>query len=129
VTVATRSWPLGCWDRGFESRSGHECSSIVFVCLLSCVGRSLCDELITRRKESYPVSNKDSRTQRRHRKTSIDVLTREKIQIIFGYRPIISSGAREIDNQMLKFPAVTLRKSMHVCPTRKNAHSNFRANL
>jgi hypothetical protein len=24
VTVAVRSWPVGCWDRGFESRSRHE---------------------------------------------------------------------------------------------------------
>jgi hypothetical protein len=26
------SWPVGCWDRGFESRSRHECLSLVFLC-------------------------------------------------------------------------------------------------
>jgi hypothetical protein len=24
--------PLGCWGRGFESRSGHGCLSVVFIC-------------------------------------------------------------------------------------------------
>jgi hypothetical protein len=41
-----------CWGRGFESRSGHGCLSVV----LSCVGRGLCDGLITRPEESYRVS-------------------------------------------------------------------------
>jgi hypothetical protein len=31
--------------------------SLVFICLLSCVGRGLCDGLITRPEESYRVSN------------------------------------------------------------------------
>jgi hypothetical protein len=44
--------PLGCWGRGFESRSGHGYLSVV----LSCVGRGLCDGLITRPEESYHVS-------------------------------------------------------------------------
>jgi hypothetical protein len=44
--------PLGCWGRGFESRSGLGCLSVV----LSCVGRGLCDGLITRPEESYRVS-------------------------------------------------------------------------
>jgi hypothetical protein len=44
--------PLGCWGRGFESRSGHGCLSVV----LFCVGRGLCDGLITRPEESYRVS-------------------------------------------------------------------------
>jgi hypothetical protein len=44
--------PLGCWGRGFESHSGHGCVSVV----LSCVGRGLCDGLITRPEESYRVS-------------------------------------------------------------------------
>jgi hypothetical protein len=26
------SWPDGCWDRGFESRSRHGCLSLVFLC-------------------------------------------------------------------------------------------------
>jgi hypothetical protein len=26
------SWPVGCWDRGFESRSRRECLSLVFLC-------------------------------------------------------------------------------------------------
>jgi hypothetical protein len=38
--------PPDCWDRGFESRWGHGCSSLVFV--VCCVGSSLCDGLITR---------------------------------------------------------------------------------
>jgi hypothetical protein len=37
IPVAARSKvvglrPLGCWDRGFESRWGHECLSLVFIC-------------------------------------------------------------------------------------------------
>jgi hypothetical protein len=28
------SWPLGCWDRGFESRFGHGCLSSSF-CVVS----------------------------------------------------------------------------------------------
>jgi hypothetical protein len=51
--VAARSkawlWSLGCWDRRFESRSGHVCLSVV----LSRVGRGLCEGLITRPEESY----------------------------------------------------------------------------
>jgi hypothetical protein len=26
------SWPVGCWDRGFESRLRHRCLSLVFLC-------------------------------------------------------------------------------------------------
>jgi hypothetical protein len=44
--------PLGCWGRGFDSLLGHGCLSVV----LSCVGRGLCDGLITRPEESYRVS-------------------------------------------------------------------------
>jgi hypothetical protein len=56
ILVATRSGivlqPLGCWGRGFESRSRYGCLYVV----LSCVGRGLCDGLITRPEESYRVS-------------------------------------------------------------------------
>jgi hypothetical protein len=31
------------WDRGFESRRGHRCSSLVFV--VCCAGSGICDEL------------------------------------------------------------------------------------
>jgi hypothetical protein len=44
---------LGYWGRELEFRSGHECLSVV----LSFVGRSLCDGLITRPEESYLVYN------------------------------------------------------------------------
>jgi hypothetical protein len=44
--------PLDCWGHGFESRTEHGCLSVV----LSCVGRGLCDGLITRTEESYLVS-------------------------------------------------------------------------
>jgi len=41
------------WDRGFESRLGHGCLSLVFdVC---CEGSGLCDELIARSEKSYRV--------------------------------------------------------------------------
>jgi hypothetical protein len=58
------SWPLGCWDHGFESRSGHGCLSVV----LSCVGRGLCDKPITRLNESYPASNKITETSNKKRR-------------------------------------------------------------
>jgi hypothetical protein len=39
VKVGGKSWnivvglrPLGCWGPGFESRSGHGCLSVVFIC-------------------------------------------------------------------------------------------------
>jgi hypothetical protein len=35
------SWPVGCWDRGFESRSRHGCLSASFCVVLFCVGRGL----------------------------------------------------------------------------------------
>jgi hypothetical protein len=47
-------WPLDYWDRGFESHSRHACLCFCFV--ISCVGRGLCDGLITRPKEFYRVS-------------------------------------------------------------------------
>jgi hypothetical protein len=43
-----RAWPLGCWDRGFETRWGHGCLSLVF----SCVGSGPSDELNPCQKES-----------------------------------------------------------------------------
>jgi hypothetical protein len=51
-----RSWPLGYWDRGFQSRWRHGCLSLCFCDALFCVCRALCDGLITRPKESYQVS-------------------------------------------------------------------------
>jgi hypothetical protein len=35
------SWPVGCWDREFESRLRHGCLSASFCVVLSCVGRGL----------------------------------------------------------------------------------------
>jgi hypothetical protein len=46
------SWLLGCWERGFESRLGLGCLSLCIYVALSCVGRGLCDELITHPEES-----------------------------------------------------------------------------
>jgi hypothetical protein len=40
--------PFSCWDRGFESRCGHGCLSVV-----CCVGTDLCDGPITRSGQSY----------------------------------------------------------------------------
>ena len=37
---------LDCWDRGFESRCRHGCSSLLFV--VCCVGSGVCHWLITR---------------------------------------------------------------------------------
>jgi hypothetical protein len=45
--------PLGCWNRGFESRWEHGCSSLVFV--LCCVFSGLYGGLIARLEESYRV--------------------------------------------------------------------------
>jgi hypothetical protein len=53
-----RSWLLGYWDYGFESRYLSLCLYVVF----SCVGRGLCDELITRPKEAYQVSTNITET-------------------------------------------------------------------
>jgi hypothetical protein len=56
IPVAVRSGvglrPFDYWGRGLESSSEHGCLSVV----LSCVGRGLCDGLITRPEESYRVS-------------------------------------------------------------------------
>jgi len=43
--------PLACWDCGFESHRAAWMSVYCECCVLS--GRGLCDELITRAKESY----------------------------------------------------------------------------
>jgi hypothetical protein len=48
--------PLCCWDRGFESRSGMDVCLLCLYVVLSCVGRGLCDGLITRPEDSYRVS-------------------------------------------------------------------------
>jgi hypothetical protein len=58
-----RAWPLSCWDRGFESRWGMDVCFCLYV-VLSCVGRGLCDGLITRPKESHQVSKIDYETSR-----------------------------------------------------------------
>jgi hypothetical protein len=39
--VGRGSWPLGYWDRRFESRSRHGCLSSSFCVVLYCVGRGL----------------------------------------------------------------------------------------
>jgi hypothetical protein len=58
LSLRRRSWPLACWNRGFESRPRHGCLSLCLYVMLPCVGRDLCDELIPRPKEYYAVSNK-----------------------------------------------------------------------
>jgi hypothetical protein len=57
-----RSWPRGCWDRGLESRWGHGCLSLCLYVVLSCIGRGLCDGLITRPNEFFYVSKMDYET-------------------------------------------------------------------
>jgi hypothetical protein len=42
---------------GSNPARGHGCLSVVLYVVLSCVGRGLCDGLITRPEESYRVSN------------------------------------------------------------------------
>jgi hypothetical protein len=56
VPSKRRSWPLSYWNREFESRPGHECLSVCFCVVLSCVSRGLCDGPIARPKGSYSVS-------------------------------------------------------------------------
>jgi hypothetical protein len=47
--------PLDCWNRGVESRRGHEYSSrLLHSFVLCCVGSGLCDGLIARSEGSYP---------------------------------------------------------------------------
>jgi hypothetical protein len=48
--------PLGCWVCGFESRWGMDVWLLCLYVVLTCVGRGLCDGLITRPEESYRVS-------------------------------------------------------------------------
>ena len=45
--------PLDRWDRRFESRWAHSCSSLLLV--VCCVGRGLCDEVIAGSEKSYRV--------------------------------------------------------------------------
>jgi hypothetical protein len=52
------SWPLVCWVCGFESLLGYGCLHLCLCVVLPCDGRGISDELITRPKESYHVSNK-----------------------------------------------------------------------
>jgi hypothetical protein len=49
--------PLGCYDRGFESLSDMDVCLLCLYVVLSCIGRGLCDGLITRPEESYSVSD------------------------------------------------------------------------
>jgi hypothetical protein len=59
LPVAARVWGIDIdrWHRGLESNLRHGCLSSSFFCVvLSCVGRGLCDRLVTRPKESYWVS-------------------------------------------------------------------------
>jgi hypothetical protein len=74
IPVAALSWPLGCSDRGFESRWGHGCVALWLYVVFSCVGRGLCDGLITRTKESYQVYKIDYETSRVRRPRSLQGL-------------------------------------------------------
>jgi hypothetical protein len=71
-------------------------TDVCLVCLyvvMPCVGRGLCDELISRPKGPYQVPNKDSETRKWHRKTSIDVVTRLfKFNLISLWCSELSSG-------------------------------------
>jgi hypothetical protein len=51
-----RSTPLGYWDRGLESSSGHGRLSLCFCVVLYSVGTGLCDGPIISSEESYRVS-------------------------------------------------------------------------
>jgi hypothetical protein len=53
-------WPTAAWLLGSRVRIplGHGCLSLVFICfVVSCVGRGICDGLITRPEESYRLSH------------------------------------------------------------------------
>jgi hypothetical protein len=54
-----RSWPLGYWDRGFESLPGHGCLSLCFCVVLSCLDTGLCNGLITRPKSPITCLHTD----------------------------------------------------------------------
>jgi hypothetical protein len=69
-----RFWPLGYWDNGLESRSRHGCFSLCFCVVLSCVGRGLCDGLITLPRGSHQVPKIDYETSGVRRPRSLQGL-------------------------------------------------------
>jgi hypothetical protein len=58
-TSVSKAWVCGRLLAGIAGSNPAEGMDVVFCAymLLSCVGRGLCDGLITRQKESYRVSN------------------------------------------------------------------------
>jgi hypothetical protein len=76
--LMSRSWPLGRWDSGFESRWDMDVCLLCVDVVLCSVDRGLCDKLMSRPKDSYPVSNKIQKPKKGDRKMPIDVLTRKK---------------------------------------------------
>jgi hypothetical protein len=85
VTARFKAYVLATWLPGSQVRillGGAWILSLCLYILLSCVGRDLCDELIPRPREFYPVSNKIQSPNERHQKKSINVLTR-KIELVY----------------------------------------------
>ena len=62
VGLRRRPGTFGLWDRGFESRWGYWCSSLLFV--VCCVKSGLCDELITGSEDPYRVCDLETSQMR-----------------------------------------------------------------
>jgi hypothetical protein len=92
---------------------------LCFCVVMSCVGWGLCDKLIPRRKESYPMSNKIQIPKKGAPEKSIEVLTRKISKYASWY--IYWSFASKDDfcnegwNVMWQFTQITIK--VNLCPT------------
>jgi hypothetical protein len=83
VPVAARSKAqiLAAWLVGsrVRIRLGHGCWSLCLYVVLICVGRGLCDRLIRRPKESYPMANKIQKPPPKKASENVDRLCMKEL--------------------------------------------------